>query len=159
MDGVVADFDLFAEGIVGKRVGQGDRYDESDWKLISKNQRLYRSLELFTQAEILVDRVKSLAVKHNYDVKFLTAIPRHNDVPWAFIDKINWADRHFPGIPVWFGPYSYDKHHHCRPGDILIDDRLSNIEDWNRAGGIGIRFVDPILTIKTLQEILEQEPA
>jgi 5'(3')-deoxyribonucleotidase len=156
MDGVVADFDLFAEGVVGRRVKQGDRYDDADWKKISKNQRFYRSLELYDHAEMFVNRVKSLATEHGYDIKFLTAIPRNNDVPWSFVDKIHWADKHFPGIPVWFGPYSSDKHHHCQPGDILVDDRPTNINDWNSVGGIGIRFTDPIFVIKELQKTLEQ---
>ena len=44
----------------------------------------------------------------------------------------------FPGIPVWFGPYSTDKQHHYQSGDILIDDRLQNIEEWRGVGGQAI---------------------
>jgi hypothetical protein len=39
-----------------------------------------------------------------------------------------------------FGPYSKDKHTHCVPGDILIDDRTSNIHEWNNVGGIGLLY-------------------
>jgi hypothetical protein len=41
----------------------------------------------------------------------------------------------FERIPVLFGPYSFDKYKHCTPGDILIDDRTSNCEEWRAAGG------------------------
>ena len=50
-------------------------------------------------------------------------------------DKVCWAQEHFPGIPVFLGPYSQDKWQHCRPGDILIDDRTSNCTEWENAGG------------------------
>jgi hypothetical protein len=39
-----------------------------------------------------------------------------------------------------FGPYSKDKKDHCVSGDILLDDRKSNIDEWNQAGGIGILY-------------------
>ena len=43
---------------------------------------------------------------------------------------------HFPHIPVFLGPYSHEKYMHVRnPGDILIDDRRSNCDEWERAGG------------------------
>ena len=46
------------------------------------------------------------------------------------------VNEHFPNIPVFFGPFSYDKYRHCAsPEDILIDDRTSNCEEWISAGG------------------------
>jgi 5'(3')-deoxyribonucleotidase len=66
---------------------------------------------------------------------FLTAVPKGNDVPWAFYDKVVWVQNYFPDIPVMFGPFSKDKWQHCKPGDILIDDRKSNIAEWQAAGG------------------------
>jgi hypothetical protein len=40
---------------------------------------------------------------------------------------------------------------HCLPGDVLIDDRTSNCEDWRRAGGVAIQHRGDI--DKTLLEI------
>ena len=82
---------------------------------------------------------------------FLTAVPRNNDVKWAFYDKMIWASNYFPDIPVMFGPYSHDKHVHCQPGDVLIDDRTSNCTEWRRAGGIAIQHRGD--TAVTLEEI------
>ena len=70
---------------------------------------------------------------------FLTAVPKGNDVKWAFYDKVNWATTRYPDIPVMFGPYSHDKHVHCKFGDVLIDDRTSNCTEWRNAGGIAIQ--------------------
>jgi len=142
MDGVVSDFDAYAEPIVGFRTPGGVRYDQEGWDKIAANPRLYSLLEPCPGADRLVTTVQDLAEEFGYDVKFLTAIPRQNDVPWAFHDKTEWIKARWPNIPVWFGPYSNDKQQHCRPGDILIDDRPSNIYEWNAAGGIGILHVN-----------------
>ena len=73
------------------------------------------------------------------DVRFLTAIPRQNDVPWAFHDKTVWIRARWPEVPVFFGPYSNDKHQHCKSADdVLIDDRPSNVDEWLAAGGKAI---------------------
>jgi hypothetical protein len=68
-------------------------------------------------------------------------VPKANDISWAFYDKVIWAQTNFPGIPVMFGPYSKDKWKHCLTGDILIDDRSSNIDEWRAAGGIAIHHI------------------
>ena len=74
----------------------------------------------------------------------LTAIPRRTSVPTAEADKRWWCnamkDEVFGGEQpeVLIGPYSRDKQDHCNPGDILIDDRMSNITEWSNAGGIAI---------------------
>jgi 5'(3')-deoxyribonucleotidase len=139
MDGVVADFDGYAEPIVGFRTPGGVRYDQEGWEKLSAEPRLYSLLPEMPDAKRLVSEVRSLAKDKGYDVCFLTAIPRQNDVPWVFWDKINWTRQRWPEIPVWFGPYSSDKHVHCKNSDdILIDDRPSNIEEWRAAGGKAI---------------------
>ena len=84
---------------------------------------------------------------------FLTAVPKGNDVKWAFYDKVIWAQSYFPAIPVHFGPFSERKYEHCTPGDILIDDRESNITAWNTAGGNGILHTDYNSTIEALKKI------
>jgi 5'(3')-deoxyribonucleotidase len=140
MDGVVADFDAYANKVVGYSTPGGKRYPLEDWAKIAANPRFYRHLAVCPGADVLVNNVWQMAKAAGYDVKFLTAIPRANDVPYCFQDKVEWAKENFPDIPVWFGPYSHDKHHHCQPGDILIDDRDDNIRDWNSAGGQGILF-------------------
>jgi diphthamide synthase subunit DPH2 len=67
-------------------------------------------------------------------------------------------DDRFPHIPlpVTIGPYSRDKWKHVKnPGDILIDDRADNIEEWIAAGGIGILHDtnDGERTIRILKEL------
>ena len=138
MDGVVADWNAYVDPILGRRQMGFEPYTQEDWAKVLAHPRLFRNLPRCPDAELLVSTVSDIAWHHEWEVKFLTAVPHQNDFPWAFWDKIAWADQYFPGIPVWFGPYSEDKHIRCQPSDILIDDRPSNIEEWRGAGGRAI---------------------
>lgn len=137
MDGVVADFDEYAARTLGVPPSQGI-YPDEVWYKLASNARLYRELIKTPYADDLVAECQDLAATKEYELYFLTAVPKGNDVPWAFYDKVLWAQKYFPDIPVMFGPFSKDKHHHCKPGDVLIDDRSSNIDEWRAAGGIAI---------------------
>jgi 5'(3')-deoxyribonucleotidase len=155
MDGVVADFDEYAARTLGIPPSQGI-YPDEVWYKLASNARLYRDLVKTSYADELVFQCSRLAKQHGYDLKFLTAVPKGNDVPWAFYDKVVWVQTHFPGTPVMFGPFSKDKHVHCRPGDILIDDRKSNIEEWRAAGGLAILHIDFADTMTQLNHLIPQ---
>lgn len=155
MDGVTADFDEFAQRALGLS-GTGPAagiYPEDKWQQLAKEQRMYRDLKKTPYADELVRRCVKFCLARDYDYAFLTAVPKGNDVKWAFYDKVEWAQKYFPGIPVFFGPFSKDKHTHCKPGDILIDDRASNIEEWTAAGGIAIFHKDLETTLAELSKL------
>lgn len=153
MDGVVADFDEYAARTLGVPPSEGI-YPDEVWYKLADNARLYRDLIKTTYADDLVAYCKQFTAQRDYELKFLTAVPKGNDVPWAFHDKVNWAALHFPTIPVMFGPFSKDKHVHCKPGDILIDDRSSNIVEWLGKGGHGILHRDYPTTMSMLKCIV-----
>lgn len=155
MDGVVADFDEYAARTLGIPPSSGI-YPGEVWYKLAGNARLYRDLIKTPYADELVFQCSLVAKKLNVDLKFLTAVPKGNDVPWAFWDKVVWAQEYFPGIPVMFGPFSKDKWQHCQPGDVLIDDRTSNIDEWRSAGGFGILHTDYETTKSTLFELFVQ---
>lgn len=158
MDGVVADFDEYAMRTLGIPPSQGV-YAEDVWKKLATNSRIYQDLIKTPYADQLFFECSKFAKQHNYELKFLTAVPKGNDVPWAFYDKVYWARHNFPTIPVMFGPYSKDKHRHCKLGDILIDDRSSNIEEWRAAGGIGILHKNYEDTLSQLKKLPQNQEA
>jgi hypothetical protein len=89
---------------------------------------------------------------------FLTAVPHYNDVHWAFWDKMLWAQERYPDIPVHFGPYSQDKQKHCQPGDILVDDRPDNCENWIRVGGVAVKVdLDYAPALAAVQALFDKE--
>lgn len=150
MDDVVADFSKKIFEITGVFLTLGETYSDENWNKILQHTRIYKNLEKTEGADQIVNASIKLAKTKSYDIKFLTAVPRKNDFPWAFYDKVNWAALHYPAIPVWFGPYSKDKHIHCNAGDILIDDRLSNINDWKSVGGIAVWHKNWQQTVKEI---------
>ena len=142
MDGVVADFDEYAQRTVGAPPSTGI-YPDEIWRQLAKNPRLYRDLKVKPGGKDLVDWVEYYRFTHfeqDITIAFLTAIPKDNDLPYSFYDKVRWAADNFPGLPVFFGPYSKDKWQHCRPGDILIDDRESNCQEWQAHGGLSFQY-------------------
>lgn len=138
MDGVVADFSKYARTIISSPCDEYTiKYPEHEWKKLAQNDRLYRDLELKDGANELVDWCTNYCERTKTGLFFLTAIPTDNDMPWAFYDKVMWGQKYFNHIPVFFGPRSRDKSNFCKKGDVLIDDRPINIDQWKLAGGKG----------------------
>ena len=136
MDDVVADWMPAARAIVNRNWEYGERIPDTDWDKVKAKTRFYRDLPIKPGAYELVEYCQDLLSKGQIkDLNFLTALPHDYSVPFASYDKVLWAHERFPGIPGLFGPFSHDKWRHCEPGDILIDDRTSNCDEWVRAGG------------------------
>jgi hypothetical protein len=136
MDDVVADWMPAARAIVNRNWDYGERIPDSDWNKVKAKSRFYRDWPIKPGAHELVEFCRNLKAEGIIeDLRFLTALPHDYSVPFAAYDKVLWAMERFERIPVLFGPYSHDKWRHCQPGDILIDDRTSNCEEWIRSGG------------------------
>ena len=156
MDGVVADFDTFVSNLLGRPIGWNDSKQDltdEEWVKLASVDSLYYQLPMMPDATKLIAYVKSLSTK--FHIGFLTAIPRRTTIPSAQADKLAWIKKYFPGMRMDIGPYSHDKQKWCTPGDILIDDRPSNIEQWTAAGGIAIFHTGDVnATIKYLNKVL-----
>lgn len=162
MDGVVADWTAGTAQLVGYRLDDPHaRFPDGDWKKIREHRRLYRDLPLMPRAFEMVDLARQFRDELGWELVFLTAVPHKNDMHYAFSDKMKWAEKYFPDIPVHFGPFSQDKDKHCKPGDILVDDRWDNCEQWEKAGGIAVRvrYDQYGNAINQLKEILEKKLA
>ena len=142
MDDVVADWMGEAARYLQRPQWHVDeRIPHRDWDKLKQHHRFYRNLPMMPNAEHLVAWAVGFTKQQDMDLKFLTAIPHDNDMPWSIHDKILWAQERFPDIHVFFGPYSTDKHLHCRKGDILIDDRTQNCQEWRAKGGIAHQYI------------------
>lgn len=142
MDNVVADFKAYANHVLtGHTVDNGYRFPDDQWQRLRDNPRIYRDLPLKPGAIELVKYCQQICDINDGTLQFLTALPRKNDIPYAIYDKVQWADRFFPGIPVFFGLFSPDKQNYCK-GDnyILIDDRLDNCQQWINQGGLAHQY-------------------
>jgi hypothetical protein len=137
MDDVVADWHAHAQDFLGIQWDReaSERIPQSDWDRLKEDLRFYRTLPVKPGAHELMTWMRERQFSTGEGVFFLTALPHDYSMPYAAQDKVWWADQHFPGVPVFFGPLSHDKWRHCQPGDVLIDDRASNCRDWISAGG------------------------
>ena len=137
MDDVVADWMKTAREMVQRNWDYGQRIPDADWKKLQRDQHFYRNLPKKPGADELVQYCRDLVSAGRAEcVTFLTALPHDYTMPYAASDKVWWAHERYPDITVFFGPFSHDKWRHCKPGDILIDDRTSNCEEWRSAGGL-----------------------
>ena len=157
MDGVVADFNKFASDILGREIGWGVQdLSSEEWDKLNQVNSLYFKLPLIEGSTRLVGIAKSFSTRFN--VEFLTAVPRVTTMPSAALDKKMWIDKYFPGMKVNYGPYSRDKQKWAKPGDILVDDKPSNIEEWVNAKGIGILHKDNFnVTIDYLLQAIDND--
>lgn len=156
MDGVVADWNQGVAEIIGYALDDPRaHYPQEDWQKLKQHEHLYRNLPLLPHAEDMANLARRFRDELGWSLVFLTAIPHYNDMHWSFWDKCLWAQEHFPDIPVHFGPYSVDKQVHCKPGDILVDDRTDNCQRWRGAGGTAI-LVDPQHYVAALRDLYRE---
>ena len=147
MDGVVADWDTAASQFLGRPTRGADprthyKNTPEEWQRIKTQSRFYRDLPLMPRCSELVDLARRYRDGLGWKLLFLTAVPKDDDVPWAYYDKVLWAQIHFPDIPVHFGPHSWDKAKHCTQGDMLVDDRPDNCSSWINAGGLAVQVLN-----------------
>lgn len=139
MDDVVADWLGYAQEFLKMRWDhvKGERIPQEDWDKLKNDTHFYFNLPLKAGANELVEYCRDLTQRTGGTLQFLTALPHDYSMPFAPSDKVFWAQKHFPGIPVFLGPFSHDKWRYCKNADdILIDDRHSNCSEWLSAGGL-----------------------
>lgn len=159
MDGVLADFNHRAQEVLSassqdhQRAAQAGRWPPEQWALLTEDSHFYRHLPKTGHADRIMSWAQRFERELGWRLRVLTAVPKDNDMPEAFHDKILWINEHYPGTRVWFGPYSRDKQQHCRPGDVLVDDRTDNCDDWVRAQGVAIRARDLDQAVRDLEQL------
>jgi 5'(3')-deoxyribonucleotidase len=163
MDGVLADFDTRMKEIMDltpedwAQHAHTNRWPNNKWKRVRDLPHYFRDLPKMARADQLMDLAYRFRDTFGWRLRALTAVPHDNDFPECFQDKIDWMREHYPDLRVWFGPYSEDKQMRSQPGDILIDDRRINIEQWENRGGTGIHVTkDYELALTQLRAIFDQ---
>lgn len=141
-DGVLADFDTYAEHYFGMPPREYERLMGSSrfWFELEEKGDFYRNLPLMHDAHDLVEGVRHLSPT------ILTGCPRGN---WAERQKVAWAEEHFPGVPI-ITCRSADKRLHANPGDVLIDDWHQHRARWIEHGGIWISHSDAETSLAAL---------
>jgi 5'(3')-deoxyribonucleotidase len=151
MDGVLADFDKRAIELLGML---GQEYEdthgpEAFWtELWVKDHEFYLNLEPMPGAQWLWDNVTKLTYPGH--PKILTGCPKEED---SKRQKIAWAKKNFPEADV-ITCKSREKCHHCKPGDVLIDDFTKYKHLWEKHKGKFIHHTNNEQSIAELQAYL-----
>ena len=141
MDGVIADF--FG--------GVATKFGVDHWKSIQDreiafatlaNTDFFYNLDIFPETNSIIKFVKEIS---GGDWGICSS-PLRGDTMNSAYWKRQWLNRWDITPPLVENMiFTSNKHKYAmnkldRTRNILIDDKLQNIDQWNQAGGIGIRF-------------------
>lgn len=155
MDGVLVDFENGFREHTGRSLNSFKDSGEF-WKFAEKYDHLYADLPMMPDAQRLIYNVRNIAREYGFQVEILTAIPSMTAMPHVTADKERWIKRWCPyGWKFKTGPHAVHKQLHAKPGDILIDDKARNIDQWVTAGGTGILHTSAANTVKELKRIVK----
>lgn len=155
MDGVLADFEGYWFNLSGRKYDDYATRSEF-WREAVKYPNLYLELKPMKDCRMLTDGIRKLVKGKDIQIEILTAIPLLETFPLAAQHKETWVRKHISR--KWkfkIGPHAVDKQNHAKPGDVLIDDQVRNIDQWNAVGGVGIIHTSAASTLKQLKRIIK----
>jgi hypothetical protein len=156
MDGVLADFDQRFKDLSGMLPREfEDKYGKNAfWDFIDEGDnkiKFWAGIPVMDGAKQLVDFAK------DYDYELLTAPSNKKQ---SLIGKSVWVKKHtgdiFPTKPKVNFKKAKNKHlikPELTKYDILVDDRVSTIDNWNNAGGTGILYKNINQTLSDLKKL------
>ena len=148
MDGVVADFLKFTNNILGTK------FKDEYWSDLPLDT--FAQLPKMPDADVLWGYIKQ------FQPFMLTAVPRESRGPIAkraWKDKTRWMKKNFRlasdrmRIVLRKNKKNFAVDGRDRRPNILIDDHLGNIREWEGAGGIGVHHISASSTINDLKKI------
>lgn len=125
-DGVILDTDLVLNEEFSKvsDISRGEFVKLYDWNLLMRNDLVINGS---------LDKIK----KSKYDISLLSKVSSLNEG----IAKIRFLRQNSVFINIHLVPTSINKSDlvDCK-GNVLIDDKVYNLDKWTECGGIGIFF-------------------
>ena len=146
MDGVLVDFDQQFKDLTGMapRDFEAKHGSKGFWEAIeTAGVGFWRGMKWMPGGEELYNRVAK------YDHALLSSPSRSET---SKIGKRLWRRDKTPSTKLILSR-SYLKKNYASPLSILIDDRESNIKQWEDAGGIGILYISPNQVNKALEKL------
>lgn len=134
MDGVLTDFESRFDHFSGMHPQAYEKKfgTPAFWELIDNKigVRFWVGMDWMPQGQKLWDFISP------YKPDLLTSPSRHDT---SRLGKNLWVRNHLNPKPKVIFAYSADKQRYANENSILIDDKKSNIKEWEAQGGIAIR--------------------
>jgi hypothetical protein len=110
----------------------------------------------FSTLDLMPDALELLSYLNSFDVpkEILSSTARPENHEMIAPQKQMWLLKHNIQYKANFVPGKSLKYKYATPDSIIIDDTKSVIDDWNKAGGIGILHRDAVSTIAMLKMYL-----
>jgi len=145
MDGVLVDFDKGYKDLTGMTTDEANAKGKTAfWEPIAKaGAEFWIKLKWMPKGKQLWNYIKQ------YNPKLLSAPSKEES---SKTGKQMWVDEHLPGVELILKAAN-QKQQFSGKNQILIDDRVDNIEQWKSKGGIGILHTSASDTIKQLKEL------
>ena len=144
MDEVLADFDSHYYAVF--EVRSSKTLDNFDWAAVRAVKGFYQDIPPMPDLPVLWEFLRP------YSPVVLTGVPKK--VEEASDNKRAWVRKHLGDAVEVRCCLSREKHKHCRPGDILIDDWVKYRALWVEVGGIWITHCSAEQTVEELQNLL-----
>jgi hypothetical protein len=153
MDGCLTNFEKkFMEYYGFLSLAKRERKEWSkDWEDFILNKKGFEQLEWFPGGQDLLKYVRSTKLP----VEILSSSGGEKNHGEVTVQKINWLKKHGINYKANIVSGRKKKKEYATPHTILIDDTEDVIDDFNRAGGVGILHKDSGKTIETLKKLLE----
>lgn len=153
-DGVLADFDGFASGILGMppRDYEREKHNNAElWARLYAVEDYFFKLPKLHDADELVAGVEAMG----FEPVILTGIPSKDGSDWAIDQKTRWAQVHFPHLDI-ICCKSREKALHMVEGkhNVLIDDWEEHKHIWVAAGGTFITHTSAKKSLMELEQLI-----
>lgn len=149
MDGVIADFSKRYEELYKILPHEADKKKRFHYffnDFIETKQ--FSTLDLMPNADLGLEFLRNLSIP--IQILSSTASEERHDA--ISKQKLFWLNTHHITFNPIFVPGKRLKPKYATSTSIIIDDTKSVIDNWNKAGGIGILHKDWSTTIKTLKK-------
>jgi hypothetical protein len=148
MDGVIADFvkrykELYR--MEPREAEKSKKFDHFFDEFIASNQ--FATLDLMPGAMEGITFLRKL----NVPTQMLSSTANEKRYDDISKQKMIWLQTHGITFTPNFVPGKRHKYKYAAPDKIIIDDTESVIDDWRKAGGIGILHKDWITTMAILK--------
>lgn len=147
MDGVIADFNKKYKEMfnVLPKVAERDKKFESLFnEFIAKEG--FSTLELMPDAINLMNYLRNTGIP----IEILSSTSSERRDAQIRPQKLKWLKDHQIEFPVILVQGAHLKQKYATPDSLLIDDTSKNIDEWRRAGGVGILYTDYISCLAML---------
>lgn len=156
MDGVIANFEKRYEELFNQTPAEGRDQKEfgRNWPIFVEGDN-FASLDKWPGADELLDFVEFIRKNYDVNVEILSSSGGHKYHNEVSDQKTRWLAKHGITYKTNFVPGRANKSKYATPDTVLIDDTPDVIENFNKAGGIGILHQDLGKTFEQLKSLLK----